>query len=63
MSLVPYGVSTNLLFATREIVEISSPVFSAMSFRIIGFSFVSSPVMKNSSWWCMMAFMVTISVS
>ena len=43
---VPNSVCTYLLFATLETVEISKPVTSAISFRIIGRSWVSSPDKK-----------------
>ena len=54
-----YKVESGL---TREIVEGSSPVFSATSRRIIGRREASSPSTKN--WCCnwMMARMVTVSV-
>src|SRR6185437_13052714 len=45
---VPKGVVTYLLLATRDTVEISKPTFSAISFKIIGFNLVSSPVKKYS---------------
>src|ERR1700741_1111827 len=59
---VPNGVVTYLLFATREIVEISRFTFSEMSFRIIGFKRVSSPVRKYSDWCFIMQFMVISNV-
>ena len=48
INLVPYGQSTYLLLATLEMVEISISISLAMSFRIIGFIFLSSPVRKYS---------------
>jgi hypothetical protein len=55
---VPNSVSTNLLLATLETVDISRPVISAMSLRIIGFNLLSSPVKNNRietaelhTWW------------
>ena len=49
-SFVPYGVSTYLLFATLEIVDISISISLAISFKIIGLIFLSSPVIKYSFW-------------
>ena len=43
---MPNCVWTYLLFTTREMVETSRPVRSAMSLRIIGRSFDWSPSMK-----------------
>jgi hypothetical protein len=40
---VPYGVATCLELATLEIVEISISTIDAMSLRIIGLRFFSSP--------------------
>ena len=43
---MPKCVCTYLQLTTREMVEMSSPVFSAMLRRTIGLSRVSSPSMK-----------------
>src|SRR5687768_4666892 len=59
---VPNSVCTNLLLATRLTVEISSPVRSAISFKIIGFSVVSSPVRKNSFWYIMIVSITLVNV-
>ena len=46
---VPNSVCTYLLLATLLTVETSKEVFSAMSFKIMGFNLVVSPVIKNAS--------------
>ena len=56
--LVPYSVSTNLLLATREIVDSSNPVNVAISFSFIGAIFFSSPDLKYSDWIEIIASMV-----
>src|SRR5690554_7431354 len=48
---IPVFVCTYLLLLTRDIVEISKPVLSAISLRIIGLSIDSSSVKKKS--YCM----------
>ena len=60
---MPNCVCTYLLFTTREMVETSSPVRSAISLRIIGRSFDWSPVLKYSCWKSSISCMVRISVS
>ena len=46
--MIPNCVCTYLLFTTREIVDTSRFVASAMSLRIIGRNFDWSPSMKYS---------------
>ena len=48
--MMPNPVWTYLLFTTREMVETSSPVISAISFNIIGLSLLSFPSRKYSRW-------------
>ena len=59
---MPYGVSTYLLFATLEMVDISIVISSAMSFKIIGLIFFSSPLKKYSFWKFTIADIVIIKV-
>ena len=59
---MPKLVCTYLLLLTREIVEMSSPVRSATSLRIIGFSNDSSPSRKKGRCKSIIACMVVINV-
>ena len=50
ISLIPYGVSTYFEFATRDIVDMSIFIVSAISFKIIGLILLSSPLKKYFFW-------------
>ncbi len=61
--MIPKCVCAYLLFTTRDMVETSNPVRSAMSFRIMGRSLLLSPSLKYSFWKFSISCMVRISVS
>ena len=56
---VPHRVCAYFMLLTLEMVDLSSPVRSDTSFRIIGFMSLSSPSWKNFFCMSIMAFIVT----
>ena len=60
---IPQLVCTYFTLHTLDTVDMSSPVFAAMSFRTIGLRSASSPSRKNLRCQSMMARMVLVSVA